>query len=163
MGNSKENFADVFAEVKDGAREGDAVLQDVLAYYYKDGYPGWLYENYKRYMDWEILAGANGNKFAIDKLQFFMSYAYDEIVEDDLFPKIKYYNKIDEYNYIYIIGQKICEELATKLNLDAQTLAAEKDTYLPYAPEYFRDYRRAVDEIVHLVITKMSEPTKDEE
>lgn len=162
LGNSKENFAEVFAEIKEKAGEGDAVMQDVLAYYYKDGFPGWLYENYKNYMNWEILAGANGNKFAIEKLQFFMGYAYDVIVANEFFPQIKYYNDIDEYNYIAIIGQRICEELVTKLNLDAQTLAAEKDTYLPYAPEYFRDYRRAVDEVVPIVIEKMRVEQDDE-
>jgi len=156
LGRSKDNFSELFADIKEKASEGDAVMQDVLAYYYKDGFSGWLYENYKKYMDWELLAGANGNEFAIEKLQFFMGYAYDQIIQSNLFPQIKYYHDIDEYNYIVKIGQRICEELVTKLNISAEVLASEKDKYLPYAPEHFRDYRRAVDEVLPIVVEKMS-------
>ncbi len=150
-------FYPLFDEAVKLASEGDPCMQDVVAYYYKSGVDRLLDEDYKKYMNWEILAGANGNEFAIEKLQFFMGYAYDQIVQDGLFPKIKYYNGIDEYNYIYIIGRELCIALAEKLEINETTLSKLKDGYLPYKPEYFRDYRKAVDEVLPLVIEKMAQ------
>lgn len=153
----EENFETLFAQVIKKAGEGDVIMQDVAAYYYKEGVARWLDEDYKKYMNWEILAAAGGNETAIEKLQFFMSYAYDQIIESEVFPQIKYYNKIDEYNYIYIIGQRLCEELASELGLNCDELAKQKDDFVPYAPEHFRDYRRSVDRIIPVVIEKMKE------
>ncbi len=153
--SSEEGFSALFEEAVQMAGDGDAVMQDVVAYYYKSGVFRRLDEDYKKYMEWEILSAAAGNEFAIEKLQFFLGYAYDQIVESPDFPKIKYYNGIDEYNYIAIIGQQICEALAEKLGLDAKTLSKTKDIYQPYQPEYFRDYRKAVDEVINKVIDIM--------
>ena len=108
-------------------------------------------------MNFEILAGAQGNEFAIEKLQFFLGNAYDRIVESAEFPQIKYYNDIDEFNYVSIIGQRICAALVEKLELNAQTLSKTTDEYDPYLPEYFRDYRKAVDEVVPKVIKEMAQ------
>ena len=154
---SRSNFYPLFEEAVKMAGEGDPCLQDVVAYYYKSGVDRLLDEDYKKYMNWEILAGANGNEFAIEILQFFMGYAYDQIVESKEFPKIKYYNKIDEYNYIYIIGQQLCKALVEKLELNEDALSKIKDVHLPYRPEYFRDYRKAIDYVLPSVIEKMSQ------
>lgn len=155
------NFHAVFDKVKRGAEDGDVVLQDILSYYYKSGVERYLNEDYKKYIEWAFISGANGNEFAIDKLQFFMSYAYDEIVENEEFGKIKYYNGIDEYNYIYIIGQRLCEELVAKLNLSAEELARKPDIYQPYRPEYYRDYRIVLNEVIPIVIEKMKKPQEN--
>lgn len=149
------NFNELFGNLKEQAVKGDVVAQDVVAYFYRDGAMRYLYEDYIKYMHWEILAGANGNKFAIDKLQFFMGYAYDTIVEHPDFGVMKYNCDIDEYNYIFIIGQKICEELVKQLNIDAKALADTRDIYNPYRPEYFRDLRKAVDLALPNVIENM--------
>ena len=77
----KKSFKDMFAEVGALAMENNCIAQDVLSYYYKDGVEGVIEENYDQYMQWEILAGANGNEFAIEKLQFFLNYAIQEIAE----------------------------------------------------------------------------------
>lgn len=150
-----ESFSSAFNKIKQEAREGDVVAQDVLAYFYRDGAGRALQEDYVKYMHWEILAGANGNMFAIDKLQFFMGYAYDTIVNHEDFGLMKYKCKIDEYNYLFVIGQKICEELVEKLGITAQQLLEERDRYNPYRPEYFRDLRKAVDNALPQVIEKM--------
>ena len=150
-------FEKLFAEAVKKAGDSDAIMQDVVAYYYKSGVEGVLDENYKKYMNFEILAGAQGNEFAIEKLQFFLGNAYDRIVESAEFPQIKYYNDIDEFNYISIIGQRICAALVEKLELNAQTLSKTTDEYDPYLPEYFRDYRKAVDEVVPKVIKEMAQ------
>src|SRR5699024_2717212 len=113
--------------IKNDAKAGDAVAQDVLAYFYKDGIEYNLREDYRKYLFWEFLAGANGNEFAIEKLQFFFSYAYDTIVDNEDFGYIKYLNDIDEFNYIGIIGQYICDELVSAFNIDEKSLADEED------------------------------------
>ena len=156
--SKNKNFKTLFEEVKEGAAEGDVVMQDVLSYYYKTGVQGHLQEDYKKYMEWSFISGANGNEFAIDKLQFFLSYAYDEIVEHPDFGKIKYYNDIDEYNYLYIIGQKLCEQIVGQLKINQQELSKTSDIYRPYRPEYFRDYRKALDAAIPLTINIMKVP-----
>lgn len=150
-----ESFSKLFDNLKKQAAQGDVVAQDVVAYFYRDGANRYLDEDYIKYMHWEILASANGNKFAIDKLQFFLGYAYDAIVNDVDFPLIKYRCDIDEFNYIYIMGQKICEQLVINLNLDEKKLAEEEDDFRPYMPEYFRDLRNAVDKCLPTVIENM--------
>lgn len=154
---NRSEFDSLFGEAVKKAGKGDAVMQDVVAYYYKSGVDRMLNENYKKYLDFEILSGAQGNEFAIEKLQFFLGYAYDQIVAHEDFPKIKYFNGIDEYNYISIIGQRICAALVEKLGLNSETLAKTTDDYDPYAPEYFRDYRKAVDEVIPQVIKDMAQ------
>lgn len=150
-----ESFSSLFENFKKEAVKGDVVAQDVLAYFYRDGADRALQEDYIKYMHWEILAAANGNMFAIDKLQFFMGYAYDTIVNHNDFGLMKYRCKIDEYNYIFVIGQKICEELAKNLDITAEKLVGERDRYNPYRPEHFRDLRRAVDDALPQVIENM--------
>ncbi len=150
------SFNKIFSEAVKKAGEGDSVMQDVVAYYYKSGVERCLDEDYNKYMKWEVLSAAQGNEFAIEKMQFFLGYAYDQIIADPLLPKIKYYNGLDEYNYIYIIGQRICEELVNKLQLSASELASQRDINAPYRPEYFRDWRKSVDEVIPIVIEKMS-------
>ena len=158
--DNRADFFELFDEAVKKAGDGDAIMQDIVAYYYKSGVERLLDENYKKYMEFEILSGANGNEFAIEKLQFFFGNAYDQIVNHPDFPKIKYYNGIDEYNYILIIGQRLCKELVEKLGISAETLAKTTDTFAPYKPEYFRDYRKAVDQVIPLTIDKMKVPQK---
>lgn len=155
-----ENFMTAFRRIKEQAGLGDVVAQDVVAYFYRDGVPKYLPENYKRYMYWEILSAAGGNMCAIDKLQFFLGYAYDTIVDDEAFPEIKYRCEIDEYNYLYIIGQAICEQLVEDLGLSAQALCEQTNSREPYLPEYFRDFRKNVDDAIPRVIEKMKTRTR---
>ena len=67
--NYAKSFLDMFAEVGSLAMEGNAIAQDVMSYYYKDGVKGFVPQNYDLYMKWAILAAANGNEFTIEKLQ----------------------------------------------------------------------------------------------
>ncbi len=153
----EKSFTVVFSQFKTQASKGDAIAQDIVAYYYKNGVKYFLDENFTKYLKWEILAGANGNSFAIEKLQFLFGYAYDTIVDHEDFPQIKYYNDIDEYNYIYIIGQVICDKLVKFLELDEKSLALEKDEGDEYRPEVFRDFRKAIDACLDDVISTMRE------
>ena len=69
---SKGTFGDVFSDLYSDAMAGDCVAQDVVAYFFNKGIPDFLPVNYDLYMTWEILAGANGNEFALEKLEFFL-------------------------------------------------------------------------------------------
>lgn len=149
------SFNEVFSNIKKQAGRGDVVAQDVVAYFYRDGILRMLREDYVKYMYWEILSAAGGNKFAIDKLQFFLGYAYDFIVRHKDFGIMMHKNKIDEENYIYIIGQKICEKLTQELNIAPQALSESKDIYNPYRPEHFRDLRKTIDKVLPDVIESM--------
>lgn len=154
-GRGANSFARVFQGIKNDAKAGDAVAQDVLAYFYKDGIEYNLREDYRKYLFWEFLAGANGNEFAIEKLQFFFSYAYDTIVDNEDFGYIKYLNDIDEFNYIGIIGQYICDELVSAFNIDEKSLADEEDNGSRFSPALFNEVRKKIDEITPKVIERM--------
>ncbi len=153
-------FPAVFESYKKKAAEGDVVAQDVLAYYYKEGVRGYLRENYSKYLKWEILSGANGNSFAIEKLQFLFGYAYDYLVGHEDFAYIKYLNDIDEYNYIPVMGQFICAKLVEKMELDEKSLALEREQGDPYRAEVYRDVRKAIDEILDYVVAEMKKTKK---
>ena len=60
----KKSFSEMFSEVGGLAMENNCIAQDVMSYYYKDGVEGVLEENYDQYMQWEILAAANGNEYS---------------------------------------------------------------------------------------------------
>ena len=74
--DEKEDIAiDMFNDVCLRASKNDCIAQDYLAYVFKKGLINVVPVNYTKYMQWEILAAANGNQFAIDKLSLFLNYA----------------------------------------------------------------------------------------
>lgn len=148
----KKSFADMFAEVGGLAMENNCIAQDVLSYYYKDGVEGFLEENYDQYMQWEILAAANGNEFAIEKLQFFLNYAMQEIVDNDKLPRILALNGINEENYIYILGNLLCEGLVDELGISPKKLVGAPSRKQEYSLERMRVYRMALDRALPKVL-----------
>jgi len=146
--NSK-SFDDAMDDVGTLAMEGNPIAQDVMSYYYKVGVKGHIPANYDLYMKWSILAGANGNEFAIEKLQFFLNYAFTELTSTDDLVKIIEQNNLDEKNYVYILGNLICEGLVDELDISAQKLVEEdKGQDVVYAPEKLRVYKKAIDKIL---------------
>ena len=113
----KKSFLDMFAEVGSLAMEGNAIAQDVMSYYYKNGVKDLLPENYDLYMQWAILAAANGNEFTIEKLQFFLNYAFQEIVDDEKLQMIIDKNDIDQQNYVFVLGNLLCEGIVDELQI----------------------------------------------
>ena len=83
------------------------------------------------------------------------SYAYDTIVDNEDFGYIKYLNNIDEFNYIGIIGQYICDELVSAFNIDEKSLADEEDNGSRFSPALFNEVRKKIDEITPKVIERM--------
>ena len=148
----RKSFKEMFDEVGGLAMENNCIAQDVLAYYYKDGVEGELEENYDQYMQWEILAGANGNEFAIEKLQFFLNSAIQEVVDSDHLQKILLTNGMDEQNYIFILGNLLCEGIVDELKIEPKKLVDAPQEKQEYTVERQRVYRRALDKCLPKVM-----------
>ncbi len=148
----RKSFMDMFTDVGTLAMDGNCIAQDVMSYYYKDGVKKFIPENYDLYMQWAILAAANGNEFTIEKLQFFLNYAFEEIVSSDKLPQILSKNGIDETNYMYILGNLLCEGVVDELQITPKKLVEMQGQTSKYSPEKLRDYKRALDRALPKVL-----------
>ncbi len=147
-----KSFMDMITDVGTLAMDGNAIAQDVMSYYYKDGVKKYIPENYDLYMQWAILAAANGNEFTIEKLQFFLNYAFDEIVNSAKLPQILAKNGIDETNYIYVLGNLLCEGIVDEMQITAKKLVEMQGQTSKYSPEKLREYKRALDKALPKVL-----------
>ena len=143
-----ETFNDEFDYVKFMAASEDPVAMDLLAYYYKTGISGLLKENYKMYINWELLAAARGNEFAIEKLQFLIGYAIDKIMACEDYQKIVYKNDIDDSNGLYVLGKALCKNIVKQIECYPVDLVDKEDEYLPYKQEYFVNLRKTIDDAI---------------
>ncbi len=150
---NKMEFLMRFNELKQKAKNEDAIAMDVLAYYYKSGVPGLLAENYKRYIAWEFVAAARGNKLAIEKLQFMLNYAEDEIIACKDYETIKYKNDIDRHNVIHVLGKALAKIIVREfLKAFPVDLAVAKDEYQPYQQKYYVELNRYIEQSIPLTI-----------
>ncbi len=140
-----KSFEEAFADVGALAMSGNSIAQDVLSYYYKKGIGTHVNENYDLYMQWSILAAANGNEFAIEKLQFFLNYAFTELISSEDLEKILTKNKINEKNYLYVLGNLICEGLVDELQITPEKLVKIANTKSLYSPQKLRSYKKKID------------------
>ena len=121
--SERGNFEDAFTDVGTKALEGNAIAQDVMAYFYNRGLPGFLKPNYELYLSWQILASANGNCFAIEKTEFLIKFALDTIFDSDaVLKKAILRENIDKHNALYVISNLICESMVDTLKIDAKDL-----------------------------------------
>lgn len=148
----RSKFEDAWTEVGALAMSGNPIAQDIVAYYYKDGINGFLPENYDLFMKWSILAAANGNEFAIEKLQFFLNYAFQELITEENLQKILSRNEIDENNYFYVIGNLLCEGLVDEMHINAKDLVEEKSGIVKYTPERLRVYKRELEKALPRIL-----------
>ena len=103
-------------------------------------------------MKWAILAAANGNEFTIEKLQFFLNYAFQEIIDSDKLQQIINKNDIDEKNYVFVLGNLLCEGIVDELQITAQKLVEAPNVEVKYTPEKLRSYRRAMDKALPKIL-----------
>lgn len=121
--SERGNFEDAFTDIGTKALEGNAIAQDVMAYFYNKGLPGFLKPNYELYLSWQILASANGNCFAIEKTEFLIKFALDTIFDSDaVLKKAILRENIDKHNALYVISNLICESMVDTLKIDAKDL-----------------------------------------
>ncbi|MBE7074135.1 MAG: hypothetical protein E7379_03490 [Clostridiales bacterium] len=148
--HQKEKFLGRFEQLKqDALNKSDVVAMDVLAYYYKIGAGKILPENYMRYIAWEFIAAARGNEFAIEKLQFLIGYACNNIIDCDSYETIEYKNDIDEFNILYVLGKNICKIMVRDfLSAFPIDLVALPDEFKPYTKEDFINLRKMIDSAI---------------
>ena len=145
-------FDVAFSDVCAKAIEGDAIAQDVVGYFYNKGFDDFQM-NFENYMSWEILACANGNEFAIEKMQFFLDVGLNTIIYDDEILKRAIVRKnITKDNAIMVISNLICEGIADELNLDPAKLISDDRKPSPYTPAKNRVFISAMENCLPRVI-----------
>lgn len=149
----KGHFLDAFSELGARALEGDAVAQDAVAYFFNQGYPDALRPNYENYMSWEILAGANGNEFALEKLEFFLKPALYAILDnDELIRTAMMRGNIDKNNAVMVISNLICEATADEMGLNPKNLINIDNPTSLYSPEKARKFSNAMENSFQKVV-----------
>ena len=150
---SKGTFGDVFSDLYSDAMAGDCVAQDVVAYFFNKGIPDFLPVNYDLYMTWEILAGANGNEFALEKLEFFLNPALEPIVYDEqILTRAMESHLIDKNNALAVISNLICEGMVDVLKLDTKNLIKFDGKNNPYSSQKNRAYLDAMEKSIPNVV-----------
>lgn len=149
----KEKFFDEFAALCTKAVDGDCVAQDCVAYFFKKGVPDLLMPNFEAYMSWQVLAGANGNRFALEKMEFFMQSAINAIIynEEILQAALKRRN-ITKTNALMVISNLICEGIADELQLDPKKLMPEENRASLYTPQKNRRFIAAMEDSLPKVV-----------
>ena len=133
------------------AASGDPVAEDLLAEWFRNGNQI-IPKNIETSMKWLILAGANGNKFSLDRLKLHFGYAFDTIIDLKDFGTIAYRFKIDNKNYQYVLGKLLCDAVVDDMKIDALELAKQKPFFLPFSSIIMRNFDRAINRAVDKVI-----------
>ena len=142
--NQKEEVAiDNFNDVCIKALNNDPIAQDYLAYIFKKGLYNVVPVNWQKFMQWQILAGANGNQFALDKLSLFLSYALNEISYVDDFSYIANRNELTSENYLYVVGRLICDAIIDELQLFPEKLLKEPLEHIEFNSPTMRVFDKA--------------------
>ncbi len=147
------NFPDVFTDLCTRAMANDCVAQDVVAYFFNKGVPDLLLPNFENYMSWQILAGANGNEFSLEKMEFFLNPAIDDIVDDtEIIATALKRKNVTKDNALYVISNLICEGIVDELKIDAKQLVNFKQVASRYAPEKNRPFLTAMEKCLPKVV-----------
>ena len=146
------DFNVIFTELCTRALSGDPIAQDVTAYFFNKGVPGFLKPNFDYYMRWQILAGANGNCFALEKLEFFLNSALNELVYNEEFLKQAMRKRnINADNALYVISNLLCEGIVDELKINPKDLIKINDQESLYSSAKNRVYLDALDKCVEKV------------
>lgn len=140
------NFSDAFADLCASALAGNCVAQDVAAYFFNRGVPNILQPNYQFYMSWQILAGANGNEFALEKLEFFLKNAVEAIVfDEEILTTALLRKNITKENALMMISNLVCEAIVDQLQLNPKDLVQISDKPVLYSPQKARVFADAME------------------
>lgn len=142
--DKKEDVAiDNYNDVCIKAVNNDPIAQDYLAYLFKKGLYNVLPINWEKYMQWQVLAGANGNQFSLDKLSLFLSYALNEISYVEDFEYIANRNDLNEKNYLYVVGRLLCDAIADELHLSPEKLMKDPIEHKEFSAPTMRVFDKA--------------------
>ncbi len=147
------NFNDAFSDLCATALTGDCVAQDVVAYFFNKGVEGFLEPNYEYYMSWQILAGANGNEFALEKLEFFLNPVLEPIINSqEILTAALKSRAITKDNAIMVISNIICEGIVDEMQLNPKNLIQISNKPSLYSARSNRAFLDAMDKAMPKVV-----------
>lgn len=150
--SEKGKFDEVFTDIGTKALEGDAIAQDVMAYFYNKGLPNFLKPNFELYLSWQILSSANGNCFAMEKTEFIIKFALDSIFDSDAVLKQAILRgNIDKDNALYVVTNLICESMVDILKINAKDLVLQQGE-MKFSQEVNRRFVLAMERSVPVVV-----------
>lgn len=144
------------------ACSGHIPSQDYMGYVYKRGFADFFPINYKRSIEWNVIAAANGSKLAPQKMKAFMNPAIDMILLSDKWGQIIKYNDLNLKNYFWFLSQYVCEILYKELNLNPVEMAKkeliEEDTSERRMRIFFDRFRnRSVEQALKILENQLPE------
>ena len=139
-----------------------------MGYIYKRGFGDIFPINYKRSIEWNIIAARNGSKLAPQKMKAFMNPAIDLILESPRAGQIIKYNDLNLSNYFWFLSQYVCELLYVDLKLDPREMSKkdliEEDTNEKGARIFFDRFRdRCVNGAIDNLIKSLPEDVDEDE
>lgn len=140
-----------FENLSADAAGGDPVAQDLLAEWFRNGNQV-VPENIELSNKWLFLAGANGNKYSLDRLRLHFSYAFEKVASIPDFEEICIKHDIFRENFQYVIGKLLCDAVCDDLHIDALELAKREVEPLPFSSIIMRQFDRAIDRATDRVI-----------
>lgn len=130
----------------------DKHLQDLMGYCYKKGKYDFCIMNFEKYMQWTILAAANGNAFSLSKLQLFLANQLDEILSVENITEVMKILSLNYEKFVILLSKKICEKLVDILNLYPENLIKQPEVYLEQSEQLMRKFDKAKQEATSRVI-----------
>lgn len=144
------------------ACSGHVPSQDYMGYIYKRGFDDFFPVNYKRSLEWNIIAAKNGSKLAPQKMKAFMNPAIDMILISDRWGQIIKYNDLNLQNYFWFLSQYVCDILYDELSLDPIEMSKkeliEEDTNERATRIFFDRFRdRSVEKAIKSLVDQLPE------
>lgn len=148
------------------ACSGHIPSQDYMGYVYKRGFDKFFPINFRRSLEWDIIAAANGSKIAPQKMKAFMNPAVDMIMLSRRWGQIIKYNDLNLENYFWFLSQYICEVLLKDMSLDPVEMAKkdliEEDTNERGTRIFFDRFRdRSVEKALEKLVQSLPEDMPD--
>ena len=150
------------------ACSGHIPSQDYMGYIYKRGFPDIFPVNYKRALEWNIIAAANYSKLAPQKMKAFMSPAVDMILTSERWGQIIKFNDLNLTNYFWFLSQYVCDILYKELNLNPVEMSKkeliEEDTSERRTRIFFDRFRdRSVEKAIEILNNQLPEDMPENE
>ncbi len=144
------------------ACSGHIPSQDYMGYIYKRGFSDFFPINFKRAVEWNIIAAASGSKLAPQKMKTFMNPAIDMILLSPRWGQIIKYNDLNLTNYFWFLSQYICEILYKELGLNPVEMSKkpliEEDTNENATRVFLDRFRnKSVEQALKVLVDQLPE------
>lgn len=133
----------------------NAGAQDFLSYCYKKGKYDFCLMNFEKFMKWSLLSAANGNAFALSKLQIFLTSAIDSLLSLDIHSYLLSFLDLTVENYIIFLSKLICDEMVKILEITPVGLIKMPEAYVEQSEELQRVFdntkMKATDNVIEFL------------